>query len=648
MAEEEFYRNLVMAGARGHVQRAAAATRASQPPGGGDPGFANKLLESWAYGLKSGQEVQDDAFLAHKAGARGGLLTDLAKLGNWGKNPQNVATQLMDLVKRHFALVLVPIFVCLVPLLVNKSNTEDIGPKLCPFGFILPHVWFSWMYENFNEEFHLRFIGATAAGAAARLGRFWNTVHPNDPRRSPLFRRLHFATHCIPIGLHGDGVPCTKRNSLDVTSLFGILGTGLAMDMIMYICGYFRTTLVDMYEEFPGGTTKSAVYRVIVHSMIALEQGVWPTHDYLGNEWTEEPFASKAGTLLAGGYFAHLWLFRADSEYHVNYLGLPGHWSSNAPCIACRADKSVDHNGNRMPSHHLNFSRASTWPDTVFTVMETYFEHCRARGKDINLLLLPREQGGLGCHILIFSRDTLHVLDLGPTPHSLGSTLWLMVYGDMVVAGDPSEALRIIFQDINDIYRRRKTPTTFTNIELSMFTDPTAPSKAPPLLSGKAAECRHLTPILCEVFDKYAPRDEYHNHVREMLTALTEIYEVLDFKDADGGIPPFLSEAACNELRSIIERYLLHYTFLEQLALEADRMIFHMVSKFHSVYHVGYESQFGHPSSARTYANEHYVGKVSIVGMSNRYAIAVERRPLTICEKMALGRCMSLSIRYNS
>lgn len=84
VTEEEFHRSLLLTSARGHLQRAAAESRAAEPAGGGDPGLSHRLLLKWCYGHRSAIGVNTDAILAVKAGARGGYLQQLARLGAGG------------------------------------------------------------------------------------------------------------------------------------------------------------------------------------------------------------------------------------------------------------------------------------------------------------------------------------------------------------------------------------------------------------------------------------------------------------------------------------------------------------------------------------------------------------------------------------
>ena len=123
---------------------------------------------------------------------------------------------------------------------------------------------------------------------ADRVSEFWTSLHPTDPRRANwrFADFIHLCKYGIPAGLHGDGVPCTKRDSLNVLSMFGLLGGfGNTYEAILYCYGYFCKTKFDEADfeadpEWESGTTDSVCWRILVWSLLALELGEFPSLDY--------------------------------------------------------------------------------------------------------------------------------------------------------------------------------------------------------------------------------------------------------------------------------------------------------------------------------------------------------------------------------
>jgi hypothetical protein len=604
-------------------------------------------MTEWGYGSHSAQETQKLARLAHRAGAYGGYLAELSALGTNGDNPQNCSTELMALIRKVLGTAVLPIYVALVPFFVAKSETGKPEPELCSCGLLMPHVWFWFLYKHYRTEFFLRFGGCTEPQAATKLKRFWQSFHVNDPRRLPCFSEPGFEDTTFPIGVHGDAVPCTKKDSLDVLSFFSLMGMGATAQICFFMFGMFSKCRVDIavlgeFLLWDDGTSNDAAWAILIWSFKSLEAGVHPLTDHRGEAFTTEPWISLAGTSLANGLKAVLVNFRADAEYTYVHCDLPGHWSSHNPCHTCHADSNSAKGG---PNHYLTFGPTATWPHSIFVDMVDFATFCSEKAKPMHPLLRPRATGGLGLHVFVFMRDSLHCLDIGVSMLITGSTLWLLAYGNYVHAADPQAAMRDICADILELYVLEKTSSRFTNLELNMFIDPENPTNSPPLLHGKGAEIRHLVPILHLVWRKYADATSDHDkHVDLCLSSLSDIYSLLGWKTETGEVPLFLSSAAPDELRQLIDIFLVENTFLEQLAMSRapPLLLWHRVSKHHSVWHMGFESQFQHPSSARTYMNEDVMQVMKKVGMANRYAVPTHRRSLTIAERVCLGKSIQL------
>ena len=391
------------------------------------------------------------------------------------------------------------------------------------------------------------------------------------------------------------------------------------------------------------------MWKIIVWSLKVIETGIWPRKDWRGEVITEEPFASWGGTQLAAGYFATMWLFKCDAEYTYNYIRLPGHWSSAGPCHACQCDKTVG-----SPFFHLNFSPLATWSNTIFSDMNLWRAWCHMRGKSVHPLLQRREDGGLGLNVLCFGRDSMHAVDLGVVPRCLGTVLWLLCFGGYVSVGEPINSMRTVFADINAEYSRRKTKSVFTNIELSQFTDPDSPLAGMPLLTGKAAELRHLVPIVQHLWaTKYtkerdpavaAPHRAHDEHVSEVLRSLADIITLIDIKHAPGRVPMFFTEAASGELRDQINRFLVHNQFLHDLAVAQTPplRLWEPAPKYHSLWHIGHESQYMHTAVLRCYTNEDFMQYAKRVALAERHGNSTSRRALTITERFALGVSIAL------
>ena len=145
----------------------------------------------------------------------------------------------------------------------------------------------------------------------------------------------------------------------------------------------------------------------------------------------------------------------------------------------------------------------------------------------------------MGLSVYAAFDDSMHSVDLGVNPHLLGNVLWHIAYTDIFGAGPPEARLARAWEYIQTEYSKRRTGTQFSNLELGMFTNTDNPSENSPFLKGKAAENRHLTPILRDLWASIS-RNTYEDHVTRALTHLCDYYECLDFQLQDGSYPLFL------------------------------------------------------------------------------------------------------------
>ena len=240
----------------------------------------------------------------------------------------------MDLARKLLGPALLTVYIALIPMFVAKSENGLPEPELCSAGLLLPHIWFWFLHKHYPKAFFKRFLGCTEAQASTRLAGYWDSVRADDPHRLPCVERPHHRETAVPIGLHGDAVPCTKKDSMGVISFFSLLGSGPTVAICFFVLGIFSKAIVDFavmaeFEAWGSGGSFDAVWDIVIWSLKALEDGVHPLTDHRGEAWTIEPFLTLAGTPWAGGFSATFMNFRADAEYTDCHLDLPGHWSSH-------------------------------------------------------------------------------------------------------------------------------------------------------------------------------------------------------------------------------------------------------------------------------------------------------------------------------
>ena len=150
----------------------------------------------------------------------------------------------------------------------------------------------------------------------------------------------------------------------------------------------------------------------------------------------------------------------------------------------------------------------------------------------------------------------------------------------------------------------------FTNLNLSQFTNVDKPWSQEPLLKGKAAEIRHLIPVLASVaWDKAsASRGLKESHIAECLHSLASFYDQIYQADF------FMTEEEAAAAFGRIKKCLRHYAWLKIDA--ASDILFQMTPKFHWAYHLGYMCKWQNPKSFWTYKQESWVGSMATVAHS--------------------------------
>ena len=155
---------------------------------------------------------------------------------------------------------------------------------------------------------------------------FWNTIAGVDPRLIQLANdHPEYKKKCVPIIIHGDGVPCTNSHSLDTISFESLLAKrGLGsncstLDYIFFITGVFTQTM-ESEDSLGSGKTKTEMWKFIVHSLRACYYGKWPEQDPLGNDFPARSMNHKhRGHEIMGGYVLVPWIIKGDMDFQHGF-----------------------------------------------------------------------------------------------------------------------------------------------------------------------------------------------------------------------------------------------------------------------------------------------------------------------------------------
>ena len=128
-------------------------------------------------------------------------------------------------------------------------------------------------------------------------------------------------------------------------------------------------------------------------------------------------------------------------------------------------------------------------------------------------------------------------------------------------------------------------------------------------------------------------------HVERMLDHRVRFYKCLDHKNAMGVHPFHLPMSIALKMLNNVQHFLLHYSWLSEQSLSQvpARFKWNIVTKFHYFWHLAKQAQDINPRMAWCYANEDFVGKITVIGMSCRHGQAAAWRSNSLMMKYIFG-----------
>ena len=423
-------------------------------------------------------------------------------------------------------------------------------------------------------------------------------VNASDPRLKSHARRADASRHCIPYALHGDGVPCTKKDSLDVMSIHSLLGSGTSLDMKCMLHAFMK----NVKWEGGGIDTMKSIWKIIIWSLTVLASGVfrktdWNDQAFWNGSW--DACMAESDVAFAGGFYFELWEIKADMDYLANVLKLE-HWGErNHICTLCLADRSAG-----ASSCWINFKPDASWKNTVWPSHQTWLA---AHPSPHDLFLM----GSVTIHHVQY--DSLHIVDLGVTAHIVGNALlYLATSGMYPTTGALETVVEGIWSEVQNFYVTMggfATKSRISNLTVSMFAqDGGVSTHFPSLRHMKAAESKNLAPAVFHVFQGYLRQDvEADQHMCACLGGLVAFYNHTDRRHGR-----FLLPVQVRAVQSSIDVSLAHYNWLTNWAIDNHKIAFNIVPKFHYWWHIGWQSQYANPGFTTTYLDEDYVGRIAI------------------------------------
>ena len=380
--------------------------------------LATFLVAQWAWGHMSAPMLQKIAHHAAQDGLDHPEVAALAKLGGSGVHPQNCNRDLMKCLHQP------PVMSSLTTMQVHVK--KSLGIKSCTQHVLLPHELFSALYHNHPAAFRKRILG----GDQSNVRTWWDSMdeHPAYAGH-PLKSRTDHKLRCIPLALHGDAVPVSGIGKAWSKSAEGygwssMIGEGNTADL-HFLIWIMYTKLIVRSPEFD----KSKIFmKKLKWSFYWLFLGVWPAR----NEHDEPLSDARAGTPLAGGFYAVLWALKGDLDhmFKAYHLRCP---TSGQPCSLCKANMDTVPWTDARPG--------AAWTRTIWSDTEWIASHPERH----ILFHLP------GLSISSYVPDILHTLHIGAYQYAFGSVLHFLT--KTVMPESPEKNLDKLWEMIQHFYK---------------------------------------------------------------------------------------------------------------------------------------------------------------------------------------------------
>eukprot|EP00973_Karenia_brevis_P084059 11663369-Karenia_brevis.AAC.1 len=186
------------------------------------------LVELWSWGLIQAAMMQKICQAAEQDGLQHPEIKMIASIGHRGKYSGTCRRDLVACLQN--ITLLQCIGTVLLPLKIGGRIGGSIVRASC--NIVLPHVFFAHMYKWHNNLFSNKICG----GARDNIQAFWTRMAGSKHYETCGIKdRENHKTHCIPISVHGDGIPVTAfgrgyQKSVDIYSWCSLLSIGKTVD----------------------------------------------------------------------------------------------------------------------------------------------------------------------------------------------------------------------------------------------------------------------------------------------------------------------------------------------------------------------------------------------------------------------------------
>ncbi len=486
-----------------------------------------------------------------RAGAKSGAdgVKDLSAAGGEGKHPKNYHRDIMRNLLRDCRLP--SLYFAKVPLSMDGQVLEQ------DFPFLLPHEMLVVLANQCPSEL------ATAKGDPDSTPELCAIV-----RRTEVELGLSVGS-LIPLGLHGDGVPYSKRQSLEALS-WNLPGKPL-WDRILF------TAVPKKFLCSCGCRGKHSwdkILEVWAWSMRLLALGTHPTNRHDGGQLDTYRIKHSGRPMHVAACLAQV---RRDWPFLKALFSFPA-WNSTRLCWRCRATQST---------YKVCGSNAP-WRQERVTGHVFLAEQREAGITPSPLLRCP------GMRLELVGIDWLHTMDLGVSQDVMGN---LFVEAMELQGGSRASQLSWLWEGICLFYKRHKPCSQLTNLTQDMIFKP---GKAPKI-RAKGGETRYLVPFAVELAQTCSEqqRTDHWLTVHGLTRLLFQMYRAVSAR-------PFSAQ----EGAQLCKKFCVLYQALAEEAVAAGKTAWVQKPKLHLLQELleFATTEMGSPENFWCYRDESWVG----------------------------------------
>ena len=581
--------------------------------------LATLLLREVLWGTLSCNKAQrialasaKDTAVAMKDGAIHEDITVLSKLGTKGFHRGHVWRDLKRKLRRS-NIKCTPVA---VPL--KAYNGRDEASITGTVGIVYPHEVFHTLHTHHPEKFKETMLGGDESNVPA----YWDkmTRHPSYASHPMHKHRWPFKEKAVPIRIHGDETPATAIGKswvkmIDATSWSSCLIASGATHLNNFIMVMIYSMMV--LDTDGGFQTETVIWTHLTWSLYWLFQGVWPDRGPDGALYTSGQEFLRSLTPLAGGFYAPLWAILCDRDHGFKKWRFAD-YNSGTPCTLCRADNREN------PWTDLR-DGVARWTKTLWS-NESYAAHHPKR----HMLIKFVPGVGITNHI----PDVMHDKNLGTDKSFVASSIRALTHH--ILPLDSDKNLAVVWAAVVKEYKRRRTPQRFSKITKNMVQG----QKKLPDMKGKAAQIKHIVPVLASVFAKFMDRSNpQHRDILCGLESSARIDSLLSRHKNE----PVLPEPAVEALRKACWDFCLCQAALVQ-HYHPHTALFNNTIKGHGLLHIALCAEFVNPAIGACWSGEDMMLVVRRLAASSAHGCQPSKAQYAAMEKYALALDFELGL----